>query len=179
MPIREKGRRSPGSCPSRPFSRPQPPRRPPPKCGAFRLQPRGSPLRQTGRWSEVDSNSRSHVLSKRDTGTISCALGRWCDRWRRAPFRVRSVHGGTGSSNPLCSSGESHKLDHRDRTASHSKTAARSMRSTARSPPRGRSGRPSRRPQFEQGLVERSVLFWRLSLGRAMGIAVDRDSTIV
>ena len=42
-----------------------------------------------------------------------------------------------------------------------------------------RSGRPSRRPQFEQGLFERSVLFWRLSLGCAMGIAVDRNSTIV
>jgi hypothetical protein len=34
-------------------------RRPPPKCGAFRLQPRGSPLRQTGCWSEPDSNCRS------------------------------------------------------------------------------------------------------------------------
>ena len=101
-------------------------------------------------------------------------------RERTFSFRhLSSTARGTGSSNPLCSSGESHKLDHRDRTASHSKTAAPSMRSTARSPPRGRSGRPSRRPQFEQGLFERSVLFWRLSLGCAMGIAVDRDSTIV
>src|SRR5580700_5558396 len=32
--------------------------RPPPKCGAFRLQPRGSPLRQTGCWRETDSNLR-------------------------------------------------------------------------------------------------------------------------
>jgi hypothetical protein len=32
---------------------------------------------------------------------------RWCDGRCGAPFRVRSVHGGTGSSNPLCSSGES------------------------------------------------------------------------
>ena len=46
MPVREKRRRSPGSCLPRPFSRPQPPRRPPPKCGAFRLQPQGSPLRK-------------------------------------------------------------------------------------------------------------------------------------
>jgi hypothetical protein len=34
--------------------------RPPPKCGAFRLQPRGSPLRQTGCWRKPDSNSQSH-----------------------------------------------------------------------------------------------------------------------
>ena len=61
---------------------------------------------RTPRWSKVDSNSRSHVPSKRDAGTISCALGRWCDGWCGAPFRVRSVHGGTGSSNPLCSSAE-------------------------------------------------------------------------
>jgi hypothetical protein len=31
-------------------------RRPPPKCGPFRVQPRGSPLRQTGCWREMDSN---------------------------------------------------------------------------------------------------------------------------
>jgi Phage integrase, N-terminal SAM-like domain len=34
---------------------------PPPKCGAFRLQPQGSPLRQTGCWRELDSNHRSPV----------------------------------------------------------------------------------------------------------------------
>jgi hypothetical protein len=34
-------------------------RRPPPKCGAFRLQPQGSLLRQTDCWREVDSNLRS------------------------------------------------------------------------------------------------------------------------
>src|SRR5205823_4534385 len=34
-------------------------RRMPPKCGAFRFQPRGSPLRQTGCWREQDSNHRS------------------------------------------------------------------------------------------------------------------------
>ena len=33
-------------------------RRPPPKCGASRLQPRGSPLRQTGCWRKPDSNRR-------------------------------------------------------------------------------------------------------------------------
>jgi hypothetical protein len=37
-------------------------RRPPPKCGAFRLQPRGSPLRQTGCWRKTDSNPRSRVM---------------------------------------------------------------------------------------------------------------------
>src|ERR1700732_3819717 len=36
-------------------------RRPPPKCGAFRRQPRGSLLRQTCRWREQDSNPRSPV----------------------------------------------------------------------------------------------------------------------
>jgi hypothetical protein len=36
-------------------------RRPPPKCGAFRLQPRGSPLRQTGFWRKGDSNCRSRL----------------------------------------------------------------------------------------------------------------------
>jgi hypothetical protein len=39
----------------------QPTRRIPPKCGAFRLQTRDSPLRQTGCWREPDSNSRSHL----------------------------------------------------------------------------------------------------------------------
>jgi hypothetical protein len=99
---------------------------------------------------------------------------------RRQSSERRFLHAGTNGSNPACSSGESHKLDHRDRPLRVArKTAARSMRSTARSPPSGRSGRPSRRPQFEQSLVERSVLFSRLSLGCAMGTAVDRDSTIV
>jgi hypothetical protein len=36
-------------------------RKPPPKCGAFRLYPRGSPLRQTGCWRKADSNSWSHL----------------------------------------------------------------------------------------------------------------------
>ena len=75
-----------------------------PPCLRGRERP-GSLL--TPRWSKVDSNPRSHVLSKRDAGTISCALGRWCDGWCGAPFRVRSVHSGTGSSNPLCSSNQS------------------------------------------------------------------------
>jgi hypothetical protein len=34
-------------------------RRTPPKCGVFRFQPRGSPLRQTGCWREPDSPSVS------------------------------------------------------------------------------------------------------------------------
>ena len=78
----------------------------------------------TLRWSKVDSNSRSHVLSKRDAGSISCALGRWCEGWCGAPLRVRTVHGGTGSSNPLCSSKES---------------AANLLRSPWRSSARGRN----------------------------------------
>jgi len=40
-------------------------RRPPPKCGAFRLQPRGAPLRQTGCWREMDSNHRSPARKSR------------------------------------------------------------------------------------------------------------------
>jgi hypothetical protein len=35
-------------------------RRMPPKCGAFPVQSRRSPLRQTGRWSKADSNPWSH-----------------------------------------------------------------------------------------------------------------------
>jgi hypothetical protein len=40
-------------------------RRMPPKCGAFRLQPRRSPLRQTGCWSKGDSNPWSHLRRRR------------------------------------------------------------------------------------------------------------------
>ena len=36
-------------------------RRMPPKCGTFRIQPRGSPLRQTGRWRKANSNCRSQL----------------------------------------------------------------------------------------------------------------------
>ena len=39
--------------------------RPPPKCGAFRLQPLSSPLRQTACWREVDSNHRFLVRRSR------------------------------------------------------------------------------------------------------------------
>src|SRR2546423_5952990 len=42
-------------------------RRPPPKCGAFRLQPRGSLLRQTVCWREPDSNPRSHPTARPDS----------------------------------------------------------------------------------------------------------------
>src|ERR1700719_2055930 len=68
MPVREKGRRRPGSaaCTSRLTSPAT--RRPPPKCGAFRLQPRGSLLRQTGCWSKGDSNSPSHPERQRSEG---------------------------------------------------------------------------------------------------------------
>ena len=43
-------------------------RRRPPKCGAFRLQRRGSRLRQTGCWSKGDSNSWSHPERQRSEG---------------------------------------------------------------------------------------------------------------
>ena len=43
------------------------------------------------RWSKGDSNSRSHVLSKRDAGTIRCALSRWRSLVRGAlPCPLRS-----------------------------------------------------------------------------------------
>jgi hypothetical protein len=38
-------------------------RRMPPKCGAFPVQPRRSPLRQTACWRKADSNSESHRRS--------------------------------------------------------------------------------------------------------------------
>jgi hypothetical protein len=40
-------------------------RRTPPNCGAFRFQPRGSPLRQTGCWRKPDSNCWSHLRRRR------------------------------------------------------------------------------------------------------------------
>src|SRR5271170_2981813 len=43
-------------------------RRPPPKCGAFPFQPRGSPLRQTGCWRKTDSNSPSHFRANTPAG---------------------------------------------------------------------------------------------------------------
>ena len=39
-------------------------RRPPPKCGALRLQPRGAPLRQTGCWRKADSNWWSRLVRR-------------------------------------------------------------------------------------------------------------------
>ena len=49
-PFSEKRRRRPGSPPARPFSRPRPPAERRQTAGAFRAQPWGSPLRQTGCW---------------------------------------------------------------------------------------------------------------------------------
>jgi hypothetical protein len=43
-------------------------RRMPPKCGAFPLQPRRSPRRQTACWSKGDSNSWSHPERQRSEG---------------------------------------------------------------------------------------------------------------
>src|SRR5947208_2509937 len=56
MPVREKGRRSPGSQPARPFSPPPPRADRRQSAGLFAYSPRGSPLRQTGCWREKDSN---------------------------------------------------------------------------------------------------------------------------
>ena len=50
-------------------------RRPPPKCGAFRLQPRRSLLRQTGRWREADSNPRSRLSRGADLNREFAKLG--------------------------------------------------------------------------------------------------------
>jgi hypothetical protein len=76
--------------------------RPPPKCGAFRLQPRGSPLRQTGCWRKPDSNdqSRSEKSGRSETRHIgSLVIG---------PAQAGTNPGkGTRSSNPASSSGES------------------------------------------------------------------------
>jgi hypothetical protein len=44
-------------------------RRTPPNCGAFRVQPRGSPLRQTACWREPDSNPQSHPTASGDTSS--------------------------------------------------------------------------------------------------------------
>jgi hypothetical protein len=62
-------------------------RKPPPKCGAFRLQPRSSPLRQTGCWSKPDSNLRS----RRNRNACSEAY--------RVCFKVRARLGMTGAGN--------------------------------------------------------------------------------
>jgi len=56
-------------------------RRPPPNCGAFRLRPRGSRLRQTACWREMDSNYRSPISgetlgSARSAGHVCGAAAR-------------------------------------------------------------------------------------------------------
>ena len=45
------------------------------KCGAFRLQPRGSRVRQTACWSKPDSNSRSHLRRYRCEAQNRTILG--------------------------------------------------------------------------------------------------------
>jgi hypothetical protein len=78
-------------------------RRTPPKCGAFRFQPPGSPLRQTGCWRKADSNCWSHFDGDalRNSFFVSCT-----------PSEGRSARprGETDGSNPLLSSGESGEL---------------------------------------------------------------------
>ena len=61
MPVREKGRRRPGSQPCTSLLTSPATRRMPPKCGPFPVQPRRSPLRQTACWRKADSNSWSHL----------------------------------------------------------------------------------------------------------------------
>jgi hypothetical protein len=58
MPVREKGQARRFAAATS-LSHVPSHRRPPPKCGAFRRQPRGSLLRRTHRWREGDSNPRS------------------------------------------------------------------------------------------------------------------------
>jgi len=132
-----------------------------PPCRRSRSTKSGS--HQTRRWSKVDSNSRSHVLSKRDAGTISSALGRWCDGWCGAPFRVRSVHGGTGSSNPLCSSGESGT----NRCAGERRAPAPSDRAAARSVPSAGHVADVRRRAAAAGRNPAEILI--LSMGLCQG----------
>jgi len=55
-------------------------RRPPPNSGAFRRQPRGSLLRQTRRWREMDSNPRSPVSGAVTFWLSMCRLSSAKDR---------------------------------------------------------------------------------------------------
>ena len=91
--------------------------RPPPKCGAFRLQPRGSPLRQTGCWRKADSNPRSH---SHESFCRGAAEGRSRNDWLGSRIKLwssremaigcapspRPVHGETEISNLVCSGRE-------------------------------------------------------------------------
>ena len=68
-----------------------------------------SPLEQSGFEPPVP---RAVEERCRNDKLRSRAMVRWCDGWCGAPFLVRSVHGGTGSSNPLCSSRQSVSRPH-------------------------------------------------------------------
>jgi hypothetical protein len=61
--------------------------KPPRNCGAFHLQPRGAPLRQTRRWRRSDSNSRSHLqaqVSLQANGTELTGVRERCSRRRQS-----------------------------------------------------------------------------------------------
>jgi hypothetical protein len=87
-------------------------RRMPPNYGAFRVQPRRSPLRQTGCWRKTDSNSRSRS-SKSSAGCCrrempndklgSAIKRRSCRETAisRALPNGHSFHGGTEVESPL------------------------------------------------------------------------------
>jgi len=87
-------------------------RRPPPKCGAFRRQPRGSLLRRTPRWRKPDSNHWSRLrrpsFQRRLMSLLVDSTARKSQRERDpTPTRMPGASRGTDGSNPVSSSGES------------------------------------------------------------------------
>ena len=98
-------------------------RRPPPKCEAFRLQPRGSPLRQTDCWRKADSNRRSpnaavfkearltialkvftadrkHCGCHRYISTSALSSSTWSSGMRKNPVRCRARTQGAPGARP-------------------------------------------------------------------------------
>ena len=87
-------------------------RRPPPKCGAFRRQPRGSLLRRTPRWRKPDSNHWSRLrrpsFQRRLMSLLVDSTARKSQRERDpTPTRMPGASRGTDGSNPVSSSRES------------------------------------------------------------------------
>jgi hypothetical protein len=98
-------------------------RRMPPKCEAFRLQPRSSPSRQTGCWSKGDSNSWSHPERQRSEGAtwvpppLPVSESRPPERAGRVRIQTRSF--------PLASASQryAHRYRHRPMSISARKPA--------------------------------------------------------
>ena len=100
----------------------------------------GTESLQTRCWSKGDSNSRSH-RERSGHGRAPYANGRTIARERSLSFRhLSSTARGTGSSNPLCSSGESHA------NLSFRGEQPRAIRFRAASPPRAGFGPSSPKP---------------------------------